>query len=70
MAGARRMTGYRVVILSCDRRPGGELCPTKLVTTRSTMDAAREDAALAGWVSKASPLGVVDYCQEHIPAIR
>lgn len=64
------MTGYRVVVLACDRRPGGELCPTKLVTARSTMDVAREDASLAGWVSQASPIGVVDYCPEHVPTIR
>lgn len=70
MAGARRVTGYRVVALTCDRRPGGELCPTKLVTTRSTMEAAREDASLAGWISQASPIGVADYCPEHVPTSR
>lgn len=70
MAGARRVTGHRVVALTCDRRPGGELCLTKIVTTRSTMDAAREDASLAGWISRASPIGVADYCPEHVPTSR
>lgn len=64
------MTGYRVVVLSCDRRPGGEVCPAKLVTGRSTIDAAREDASQAGWISQASPIGVVDYCRENILTIR
>lgn len=63
------MSAHRVIVLTCDRRPGGELCPGKLVTTRSTMDAAREDAAVSGWVSQTSPIGVTDYCPEHTPTI-
>lgn len=50
------MTGYRVVVLSCDRRPGGEICPAKLVTVRSTMDAAREDASWPDGSHRPHPL--------------